>query len=643
MMASSGLPRARVSPFPVFFMPHPKHFVTILALGTFLGGPCLAMASEDAPEATQKERPHAHVTPGPFPQLRSRMKARKAIRRGRKESRLRARVGEEPSIQGDANEGAGDEGVWGWVERLEGQEPSSVASSSDPSPTGEGDASGDPKGAAASVGAAAVLAESAFDIPIDRTPEVEKWIQYFTVGGRKHFERWLSRAPRYQPMMRAALREAGLPEDLVFLAMIESGYNDRAYSSAAAAGHWQFISSTGRSYGLRIDWWVDDRRDPEKSLDAAIRYLDELHRMFGDWRLAWASYNTGPGRVKRATVRAGSKDYWVLARGPYLHSETDNYVPKIMAAAIVGKDPAAFGFVVPEGVPALVYDKAQVDGSVDLEVLAQCAGLPVDKLKALNPGLRRFATPPEGYELRIPKGRKAKFQTALAKVPADQRVRVVQHAVRRGETLSMIATSYGVSVDAVVRANQIRNPDRIRVGTSLMIPTRGGSTGPVASTGSSSASVHHTVVAGDTLSGLSTRYGISVERIRSLNGLTGSTIQVGQRLALRGVSSSSVSVREQNYTVRRGDTLGSIADRYGVGVADLQTWNRIANSSHIRVGQVLTIRAQAQQWTPYQVRAGDSLGGIASKKDCSVQELVRWNSLSTTVIHPGQTLRIHAN
>ena len=615
-------------------MPHRIQLVPWLALAFLALTPSPSVAGEDAPEATQQERPHARVNPGPFPRARSRIKARKAIRRGRREARRRSRTGESPGSK-SWEEPSGDS-VWGWVERLEGdpaEEPSGVLEQVGASDVGEVGVL-----AEAPVGAAAAMSEAVYDIPIDRTPEVEKWIKYFTGDGRKHYARWLTRAPKYHPMMRASLREAGLPEDLVYLAMIESGYNDRAYSHAAAAGHWQFISSTGRSYGLRIDWWVDDRRDPEKSLDAAIRYLGDLQRMFGDWRLAWASYNTGPGRVKRATVRAGSKNYWDLVRGPYLHTETDNYVPKIMAATIVGKNLEAYGFTIPEGVPALTYDKAQVEGSVDLEVLARCAGSTVDQLKDLNPGLRRFATPPEGYELRIPQGRKTRFVNALAKVPEDQRVRVVQHTVKRGETLSVIGASYGVGVDAIVRANRLRNPDRIRVGTSLMIPTQGG-VPPAPARGSRPS--HHTVVAGDTLSGLASRYGMSVERLRSLNALTGSTIRLGQRLSLQGASASTRASATQNYTVRRGDTLGSIASQYGVGVGELQAWNRIANSSHIRVGQVLTIQTESTSSSTYKVRPGESLTGIATKHGCSVQDLVRWNSLSTTVIHPGQTLRIH--
>ncbi|MEM6929751.1 MAG: lytic transglycosylase domain-containing protein, partial [Myxococcota bacterium] len=229
-----------------------------------------------------------------------------------------------------------------------------------------------------------------FDIPVEINPWVEKWVRYFNQGrGRQYMERWLSRAPRYEPMMREALAEVGLPQDLVYLSMIESGYNAQAYSRAAAAGMWQFMTKTGLEMGLRIDWWVDERRDPEASLQAAITYLSQLRENFGDWRLAWASYNGGPGRVQRAITRSGSRDFWRLANGPYLHPETDNYVPKIMAAAIIGKHPERYGFERAVGTEALDYDKARVEGSVELEVLAQCAGVSTDEIRELTPALRR--------------------------------------------------------------------------------------------------------------------------------------------------------------------------------------------------------------------------------------------------------------
>lgn len=520
---------------------------------------------------------------------------------------------------------------------------------------------------------------SEFDIPIETNEWVAKWIRYFTGDGRKYYERWLSRSTRYQPMMRRKLAEKGLPQDLVYLSMIESGYNTHAYSSADAAGLWQFIPSTGKLYDLRIDFWVDERRDPEEALEAATTFLDELHTMFGDWRLAWASYNGGPGRVRRATEKAGSKDFWTLANGAFLHPETDNYVPKIMAAAIIGHHPERYGFTNIEFQGELSYEIAHVEGSVEFDVLARCAGTTVEHLKDLNPALRRLATPPEGYDLRIPVGVKDPFLTALAAVPKEERVAVVQrHTVRRGETLSTIAAKYHTSVSALSRANNLKNINHIYVGMNLVVPRSGSDLPPPAtpsasseprstasSSGSSSTSAAkasapratvHTVVRGDTLSGVADRYHVTVAELKSWNRLSGSTIMVGQKLKVSAgtsasgsatASASSGSSSSRTHVVARGETLATIARRYGVSTADLQRWNGIRDASHIEVGQKLKVggsggstTASSGSWTTYTVQRGDSLGAIAERNGCTVSQLKSWNGLSSSVIQPGQKLKV---
>ena len=549
-----------------------------------------------------------------------------------------------------------------------------------------------------------------FDIPIEVNAAVEKWIRYFTGNGRQYYARWLERAPRYQPMMRAELAKAGLPQDLVYLSMIESGYNPHAYSHADAAGLWQFIESTGRGYDLRIDWWVDDRRDPEASLGAAITFLGELHRMFGDWRLAWASYNTGPGRVRKAIQKSGSKDFWKIAEGAYLHPETENYVPKIMAAAIIGKHPERYGFTVPKPVPAVAYDVVDVSGSVALEVLARCAGTSVDEIRALNPGLRRYATPPDGYPLRVPVGRHDSFLVALQAVPASEREGVERHTVRRGETLSVIAARYGTTVDALSRANQLRNVDRIVVGMTLVVPgesappaaertvladarpapaaaatvatsvppapapapaRREGGPGPMVMAASMSlggetpgtaapsgrtsssppaapaaaVSQTHVVARGETLSSLAARYGTDVATIQSTNRLRTETIVVGQKLKVPGAASGGTAgVEPVVHVVQKGEWLAALAARYDVAPADIQRWNGVRDASHIEVGQKLTIHPGPDArdlWVEVEVQRGDSLSKLASRHGCSVAELQTWNELGgRSVIHPGQKLKV---
>ncbi|NCG19645.1 MAG: LysM peptidoglycan-binding domain-containing protein [Rhodobacterales bacterium] len=563
------------------------------------------------------------------------------------------------------------DGIWAWVDRMEGEIPSSqqveALEELAESERSEQNIMGGLVGAEVPTKfykdpVAALKVDplhldevdlSEFDIPIEVNAEVAMWVKYFNGPGLKYYARWLGRSTRFRPMMYRELDKAGLPRDMVYLSMIESGYNAHAYSHAAAAGLWQFIPSTARLYKVRVDWWVDDRRDPEQSLHAAINLLSELHKMFGDWPRAWAAYNTGPGRVRRASTKAGSTNYWDLVRGPYLHSETDNYVPKIMAAAIIGHHPERYGFTDIVYQDELKYDVAHVSGSVELKILAKCAGTDVDTLKLLNPALRRFATPPEGYDLRVPVGKTESFKVAFAKVPKSDWVTVSRHTVKKGETLSVIASRYGVSTGTISSANSLANANRIYVGMSLVIPRNGQATPPststktVAKSSTRSKSVTpstYTVRKGDTLSTVAARYGTSTTSIKSRNGLSSSTIYVGQKLKLSGSGTSAVKATTQ-YTIKRGDSLSRIADAHGVRMSDLQKWNNISNASNIQVGQKLKIvggssSGSSSSWKTYAVRSGDSLGAIATRNNCSVSELQSWNSINGSVIQPGQKLKI---
>jgi membrane-bound lytic murein transglycosylase D len=570
------------------------------------------------------------------------------------------------SLQDVMAEDPPDEGIWAWVQRMEDEVPSqeqvnaihekneedsaerAVIDDLVPEPIAD-QVYEDPSKPADPLHLDKVD-PAEFDIPVVVNDEVRKWVKWFTGPvGRKYYQRWLERSSRYRPMMYAELERKGLPRDLVYVSMVESGYNAHAYSHAHAAGLWQFIPSTARLYKMRVDWWVDDRRDPGHSVVAAAEFLGELHKMFGDWHLAWSAYNAGPGRVRRATSNAGSKDFWVLSRGDHLPGETDNYVPKIIAAAIIGHHPERYGFKDLKYQEELVYDVQHVDGSVDMAVLAKCAGVSVEEIQALNPGLRRWATPPEGYDVRVPKGRQTKFASALSNVPKSKRLTFTKHKVARGETLSVIADKYSVKVDDIVLANRLKSANRIYVGASLVIPVGGGVNGSIARTPSKSSSQRavktstrssttYVVNSGDTLSGIASRHSVSVSEIRSWNSLRGDTIFVGQKLTMRAGSGGGTTT--STYTVSRGDNLSTIASRYGVRVSDLVTWNKLKDSSHIYVGQKLTVKVGSSSWKTYKVKSGDSLGGIASKNGCSVADIQRWNSLSGTVIQPGQALRL---
>jgi len=488
---------------------------------------------------------------------------------------------------------------------------------------------------------------SEFDIPVEITPSVEKWVRYFNGPGRKYYARWMSRSTRYRPMMVKKLDAAGLPRDLVYLSMIESGYNAHAYSHAAAAGLWQFIPSTGRLYDMRVDWWVDDRRDPAKSTDAAIEYLSELNKMFdGDWYLAWAAYNGGPGRVRRSIKNSGTRDFWTIANGSWLHSETENYPPKIIAAAIIGHHPERYGFTDIDFKRELKYQTAKVEGSVELEVLSKAAGLSLDEFKYLNPGLRRWATPPEGYEVRVPASRK--FLAQLQKVPHSKRLAYSRHKVERGETLSAIASRYGVTTQDISRASGLANVNRIYVGMELVIPRAGGAPPPPAKTSTAStapakravsSASSYTVASGDTLSQIGARYGVTTVQLQTWNTLSGTNISVGQVLKLQADKAPSVA-RTVKHTVKSGETLTGIASKYKVQLSTLQKDNGISNASHIQVGQVLTVRTSDRGWVEYTVKGGDSLGAISNRTGHTVSEIQSWNNLSGSVIHPGQTLKL---
>ena len=412
-----------------------------------------------------------------------------------------------------------------------------------------------------------------FDIPVVVNDDVVRWMKYFTGPGRKWYGKWLSRSGKYWPMMHEKLDAAGLPRDMVFLSMIESGYATHAYSHASAVGLWQFIASTGKGYDLRVDWWVDERRNPERATDAAIEYLSHLQKRYGHWYLAWAAYNAGPTRVSRGIKNFGTKDFWTLSKKGAFRAETDNYVPKLLAAAIIGKNPARYGFTDIVKEEPLDHDTVTVPANVGIEVLAKCADVTVDEFRVLNPQLRRWALPPSPARqvVHVPKNSDRSFLAALDKIPSDKRITHRRHKVKRGETLGVIASQYGVSSRAIQSINKIRNANRISVGQHLVIPISGMPIDKALATskGGSSAAKRpktHTVKRGQTLSGIASKHGVRISDIKRWPG-----------------------PKWTSYTVRRGDTLSGIARRHGCSTSDLKTWNKISGSK-IMAGQKLRVR-----------------------------------------------------
>ena len=391
------------------------------------------------------------------------------------------------------------------------------------------------------------LGGPSWDIPITINDAVERWLEFFQTDGRENFQIYLNRAGRYEPMMRAIFRDAGLPEDLVYVSLIESGFSPRAYSRARAVGLWQFISSTGRMYGLQNSYWVDERRDPVLSTKAAASHLKDLYGEFGSWYLAAAAYNGGANRVRRSIRRSGSDDFWTLSRRRYFRRETRNYVPKLIAAALIAKQPAHYGFFEIEQSAPMAYEVVQVPDATSLDVIAGAAGASVQEIMDLNPQILRGVTPPgQRYSLRVPAGTNHRFALAYASVPPSERVTWVQHVVRRGDTLGKLARDYGVSVSAIRAANSSVNPRRLRVGQRLIIPRAGKlprfASMPATARRSKPTRVQpqppdgpyitYTVQGGDSLWAIARRYDVTARDLMRWNGLSTSRIYPGDRVRI---------------------------------------------------------------------------------------------------------------
>jgi membrane-bound lytic murein transglycosylase D len=314
--------------------------------------------------------------------------------------------------------------------------------------------------------------EPDFAIPIVINDRVEQFIQYFQTNIRQKFVTWLARSEKYIPFMKNLLKEHGLPEDLVYMALIESGFNPYAYSRAKAVGPWQFMSLTGKRYGLRSNWWVDERRDPEKSTIAAAKYLKDLYEMFECWYLAAAGYNAGEYKIIKAIKRYRTEDFWKLTKQRYLKRETKDYVPLMIAAALVAKDPEKYGFTDVEYQEPLQYEKVRVPELTDLSHIAKACETSLEEIKDLNPELRRGVTPPNEteYEIKIPFGKKDLFLENFEALQPLEKFQFKTHLVKKGETLKGVARAYRVDLEPLLQINHLNNRSRISKGMALLIP-----------------------------------------------------------------------------------------------------------------------------------------------------------------------------
>jgi len=415
--------------------------------------------------------------------------------------------------------------------------------------------------------------EATYDVPIVRNESVEDYIEYFQTEIRDKFKLWLERSGRYIPVMRQIFKEQGLPEDLVFVALIESGFNPYAYSRSRAVGPWQFIKGTGRLYGLRIDNWVDERRDPIKSTHAAARYFKDLYDRFGSWPLAMAGYNAGEKKIQRALVRAKADDFWDLRSTRYIRRETKGYVPKFMAATIIAKNPEKYGFTLDYHEP-LKFDTVSVPGSADLRVMAQAAGISYEDLKELNPELRTELTPPylDQYPLRLPVGLQQTFADAYAQIPDERKIIGTHYNIRRNDTLSIIAKRFGTSVALLREINHLAPGQLLHQGDLLFIPKL-------------------RVVPREPESRPMTAMNHRRSKIRSAPKRP--PIEMAS-LEKQDRSPSGDDTGKILYRVKDGDTLWDISKSFNVRIQDLKRFNGLGRHSKIRPGDQLVLGFQSK-------------------------------------------------
>lgn len=303
---------------------------------------------------------------------------------------------------------------------------------------------------------------------------IKKNVTFFSDKIKERFSIWLVRSGKYLELMKGILKEQNVPEDMVFLPLIESGFNANAYSTARAVGYWQFIASTAKNYGLEINWWKDERKDPVKSTIAAANYLKDLYRMFGSWNLAMAAYNAGEGKILRALNKSKSDDYWALLDTQYIRNETKNYVPKFIAASMIANSPENFGFNNLEYHTPMNYDLATIKTPVDLDIAAECAETSIEIIRELNPELRRWCTPPDmpEYTLRIPQGKKEVFLENLSRVPEENRVTVDSYIVKKGDTFQTVSKKTGVPVQVILDLNDMEKIMPLKAGTKIDLPPK---------------------------------------------------------------------------------------------------------------------------------------------------------------------------
>jgi membrane-bound lytic murein transglycosylase D len=484
---------------------------------------------------------------------------------------------------------------------------------SEPAPIDEANEAAVPVDANVKAKAEAEIKSTRSDLPLMMTDQVAGYITYFSGRGRGTLENALVRSGRYEDMIRRILKQEGVPQDLIYLAQAESGFHPLALSRVGARGIWQFMASRGRGYGLQRDWWIDDRQDPEKATRAAARHLKDLYQQFGDWYLAMAAYNSGPGTVQSAVKRTGYADFWELYRRNVLPRETRNYVPIIVAVTIMAKNPGQYGLDHLEKTQPLASDVVKIDYPVDLRLVAECVDASLTDLEDLNPSLLRMTTPKDHeFELHLPAGTKEKFQTAIAAIPTNMRVWWRYHKVQPGETLASIARTYRSTPKAIAEANNLEEDVVLVPDSKLTIPIAPGKRAITEEATYARHATRYRLRKGDTVQKVADNFGVPPAMIRRWNHLKGDSLRgrtvvyvhlpvspgAGQGEVVAGSSKSkhkkTITASQRpadpvvHHKVRQGETLFSIASTYKTTVDALKRDNR--NVAVLRPGMVLVIR-----------------------------------------------------
>jgi len=478
--------------------------------------------------------------------------------------------------------------------------------------------------------------DTTYDFPVIRNKQVDMYLDLFQKSQRKQFSRWLARSTKYQPLITKELTEAGLPLDLIYLSMIESGFIQRARSKSRAVGLWQFMGPTGRQYHLKIDKYVDERRDAVKSSKAAANYLSDLYKEFGDWHLAVAAYNGGPGKIRGGLKRYKVDNFWDLASHKYLKLETKRYVPKLIAAIIIAKDPEKYGFLNIPYQNQLQYDTLKVGPGMPLDAVALISSTTSKEIKRLNQELRQTRTPlnRSSYIINIPKYSSASAEKNVARLHSSVSTGFKSHKIKKGETLSTICKKYDINKTTILKVNNLRSP-KLAVGRNLRIPYSTvtyqllpeGSMDAMAAYKESL--VLHQIKPGESISKIALKYNVPPGMIVQWNGLENvHRIRAGQQLALyinRGGKHSPKSELSPVVGEKSSPKKTSKADKIAVLSTDKKKIH-ILNSSN------------PYRW--YQVQNGDSLWTISRKFRTSTAEIKKWNNLKSNLIHPGITLKL---